>query len=71
MRIYGKTLSEILTEMPWQFKIIVMAGMIWIPFALIHATYIFATIGRVVSKPGIVKFASNPINAGVSDPSIA
>ncbi|MEZ0223974.1 MAG: hypothetical protein ACAH83_05430, partial [Alphaproteobacteria bacterium] len=32
---------------------------------------IFATIGRVVSKPGIVKFASNPINAGVSDPSIA
>lgn len=71
MKIYGKTLTEILSEMPWQFKIIVMAGMIWIPFALIHATYIFVTIGRVISKPGIVKFAANPVNAGVSDPSIA
>ena len=70
MKIYGKTLPEILAEMPWQFKVIVMAGMIWIPFALIHATYIFATIGKVINKPGIVNFTSNPVNASVADPSI-
>lgn len=71
MRIYGKPLPEILAEMPWQFKIIVMVGMIWIPFSLIHATYIFATLGRVINKPGIVDFTGNPMNAGVSDPSMA
>jgi hypothetical protein len=70
MKIYGKDLSEVLAEMPWQFKVIVMAGMIWIPFALIHAVYIFATIGKSISKPGIVKIASSPINAGVADPSM-
>ncbi|TAL38951.1 MAG: hypothetical protein EPN97_03165 [Alphaproteobacteria bacterium] len=70
MKIYGKDLSEVLAEMPWQFKVIVMAGMIWIPFALIHAVYIFATIGKSISKPGIVNFAASPVNAGVADPSM-
>jgi hypothetical protein len=71
MRIYGKTLPEILTEMPWQFKVIVMAGTIWIPFALIHAVYIFSTYGKMASKPGIVNIASSPVNASVADPSLA
>jgi hypothetical protein len=70
MRIYGKTLSEIFAEMPWQFKVIVMAGTIWIPFALIHAVYIFATLGLVSNKPSIVKINSSPVNASVSDPSM-
>ncbi len=71
MKIYGKALPEILAEMPWQLKIIVMAGMIWIPFALIHAIYIFATIGRYVARPGIVSFSNNPLNMSVADPSLA
>jgi hypothetical protein len=71
MKIYGKDLSEVLTEMPWQFKVIVMAGMIWIPFALIHAVYVFATVGKSMSKPGLVNIVSSPLNAGVADPSMA
>ena len=71
MKIYGKTLPEILAEMPWQLKIIVMVGMIWIPFALIHATYIFSTIGKSMIKPGMINFGGAPINASVADPSLA
>lgn len=70
MKIYGKNLPEILAEMPWQLKIIVMVGMMWIPFALIHATYIFSTIGKSLIKPGMVNFGGAPINASVADPSL-
>jgi hypothetical protein len=71
MKIYGKNLPEVLAEMPWQLKIIVMVGTIWIPFALIHAGYIFLTVGRYVSRPGVVNFTGNPINMSVADPSLA
>ena len=70
MRIYGKTLSEIFVDIPWQLKIIILVGVMFIPFAIIRAGYVYLTFGQIFNKPSLTRFNGVPENLGALDPSL-
>lgn len=71
MRIYGHSLTEILAGLPWQFKIIVLVGTMWIPFSIIRATYVYMSFGKSVSVPAPVQFSPTFPHRGLLDPALA
>ncbi|MDE1151438.1 MAG: hypothetical protein PW788_02780 [Micavibrio sp.] len=72
MRIYGKTLPEIFSMLPFAYKMVVIVGTCFFVFALPYSLNFFFTVGRVVQHVEPVQFpglADN--NIGVLDPAMA
>jgi hypothetical protein len=69
MRVYGQSLSEVFAVMPWQLKLIVLAGLVWVPFTVVHAFYVYIDLGKQINRPGLTAFANS--EGDRTDPSIA
>lgn len=72
MRIYGKTLPEIFSLLPWPYKIVVTMGTAFFIFAVPYSLSFFFTLGVYTQQPGPLAFPGLPNNyKGLMDPSIA
>lgn len=74
MQINGKSLTEILTEMPWPFKIVVISGLVFILYACYHARIVYIQFKNATAPKEVaqVKPRNFPhYDQGLFDPSIA
>lgn len=73
MQINDKTLTEIFKEMPWQFRIVVVAGLLFIVYACYYTTVAYRQIKGTDKPPEVVHLKpQNPpsYDEGLFDPSM-
>lgn len=72
MRIYGKTLGEIFLELPWAFRIVVVASAAFLVYIIIFFLFIAKPISLLnTEKAGDPLFPGGRVAAHVLDPSLA
>ena len=72
MKIYDKTLSEILQDIPLPFKIMMVAGLLFIAATIIYVPYVIATFGdKEAFVPPLVIENMTGNTVGVLDPAVA
>jgi len=72
MRIYDKDLKEIYTDVPWQYKIVIWAGLAFIALTIIYVPYVYYNLGKHEEKPTVLFIPNKPKYVlGILDPSIA
>ncbi len=72
MKLYGKTLPEIFSMLPWAYKAVVVMGSAFFLFAVPYSLHFFLTLGIVADKVEPIAFPGLAQNArGMLDPSVA
>lgn len=74
MQINGKSLTEVFTEMPWPFKIVVIAGLFFILYACYHARIVYIQFMNTAKPKEIAEVKPRNFPAydeGLFDPSMA
>lgn len=73
MRIYGKTLSEIFSLLPWPYKAVVTLGAAFFIFAVPYSLNYFMSMGLSPNRVEPLNFPglSKASNKGVMDPAVA
>lgn len=73
MKIYGKTLQQIFSEMETPQKAVVVAGSVFIVFALGYLVFFLATYGErnTYDMPGPIRLQTGSTSHGMAEPSLA
>lgn len=72
MKIYDKTLQEILQDIPLPFKIMMIAGLLFIVATIIYVPYVIATFGdKDDFVPPLTVENITPNTIGILDPAVA
>jgi hypothetical protein len=72
MRLYDKTLKEIYGDVPWQFKIVIWAGLAFIALTIIYVPYVYYNLGKHEVRASVLSIPNKPkYILGALDPSIA
>ncbi len=71
MRIYNKTLPEIFDDLPWQYKIFVVVGVLFFIFIIVYLTHRLVFAPRLFRNLPAPLFISGYMNESIMDPSIA
>jgi hypothetical protein len=72
MKIYGKSLTEIFSMLPWAYKAVVVMGTAFFLFAVPYSLHFFLTLGMVSDKVEPIAFPGLAQNTrGMLDPSVA